>query len=284
MRCGWRPWLLVVTGSRTRFSRSGRVPITSSARATWWSEWLRGRRTCPARWPWPDGSSRKASPSLRRSLTRALVGGAKVSLWEHIDADGRRPIDFQQLGEVVARFHRLAPARLSGVMALPFCGDVAWLAVEQNLALAEAANVVDAEGLAALRRASVALRGWHDRARQEAPVVCHGDVHPKNVLMRGDDVVIIDWDAICTGPPAWDIPRLRARIRRRPARIAACPGTGCPASARPDDQHDHRRREQPRPCRRGQGSDAVLDRRSRRSSLDAPLSEPGAPAGSLRPS
>jgi Ser/Thr protein kinase RdoA (MazF antagonist) len=35
-------------------------------------------------------------------------------------------------------------------------------------------------------------------------VVCHGDVHPRNVLMRGDDVVIIDWDAICLGPPAWD--------------------------------------------------------------------------------
>jgi thiamine kinase-like enzyme len=35
-------------------------------------------------------------------------------------------------------------------------------------------------------------------------VVCHGDVHPQNVLMRGDDVMIIDWDAICLGPPAWD--------------------------------------------------------------------------------
>jgi thiamine kinase-like enzyme len=62
----------------------------------------------------------------------------------------------------------------------------------------------DADGLAALRRACVALRGWRERARQDTLVVSHGDVHPRNVLMRGDEVVIIDWDAICVGPPAWD--------------------------------------------------------------------------------
>jgi thiamine kinase-like enzyme len=90
------------------------------------------------------------------------------------------------------------------VVALPFCGDAAWLAVERNLALAEAAKVVDAEGLAALRRECIALRGWHERARQNVLVVCHGDVHPRNILMRGDEVVIIDWDAICIGPAAWD--------------------------------------------------------------------------------
>jgi Ser/Thr protein kinase RdoA (MazF antagonist) len=99
-----------------------------------------------------------------------VVGGAKLSLREYIDADERRPIDFQQLGEVVARLHRVAPARLRDVIALPFCGDTAWLAVEQNLALAEAANVVDADGLAALRRKWVALRGWHDRARRKVLV------------------------------------------------------------------------------------------------------------------
>ena len=133
-----------------------------------------------------------------------VVDGAKLSLWEYIDVDVRRAIDFEQLGEVLARLHRVAPARLRDVVALPFCGDAAWLAVEQNLALAEAANVVDADGLAALRRECVALRDWQDRARRDMLVVCHGDVHPKNVLMRGDEVVIIDWDAICIGPPAWD--------------------------------------------------------------------------------
>jgi Ser/Thr protein kinase RdoA (MazF antagonist) len=133
-----------------------------------------------------------------------VIDGAKLSLWRYVDADEGRSIDFEQLGEVVARLHRLDPARLNDVVALPFCGDAGWLAVEQNLALAEAADVVAADGLAALRRECVALRGWQERAREDWLVVCHGDVHPQNVLMRGDEVVIIDWDAICVGPPAWD--------------------------------------------------------------------------------
>ena len=131
------------------------------------------------------------------------VGAAKVSLWEYVEAD-ERPIDFGQLGEVVARLHGVSPVRLSDVVALQFCGDASWLAVEQNLALAEVANVVEADGIAALRRETVALRDWHERARRDTQVVCHGDVHPQNVLMSGDHVVIIDWDSICIGPPAWD--------------------------------------------------------------------------------
>jgi thiamine kinase-like enzyme len=45
------------------------------------------------------------------------------------------------------------------------------------------------------------MRSWHERARRGELVVCHGDVHPRNVLMRGDAVVIIDWDAIALGRP-----------------------------------------------------------------------------------
>ena len=132
------------------------------------------------------------------------VGGANVSLWQWVQADEGRPIDFRQLGEVIARLHQVEPARLEGVVALPFCGDAAWLAVEQNLLRAEAANLVSGDGLAALRRACVGLRGWPDRARRDGLVVCHGDIHPQNVLMRGKDAVIIDWDSICLGPRAWD--------------------------------------------------------------------------------
>lgn len=88
-----------------------------------------------------------------------VVGGARVSLWEHIRTDASRPIDFQQLGEVVARLHRLEPAGLRDVVPLPFCGDAAWLAVDTNLAQAQAASLVDADEAAALRRACDQLSG-----------------------------------------------------------------------------------------------------------------------------
>lgn len=152
-----------------------------------------------------------------------LIDGAWVSLWEYVPAATRRPIDFGQLGEVVARLHRVAPARLKDVVALPFCADAAWLAIDRRLAEVEAAGVLDASGLSVLRAASLALRGWQDRARQGMQVVCHGDVHPHNVLMRGDEVVIVDWDLICIGPAAWDHAALIPWADRYGGRPAAYP-------------------------------------------------------------
>jgi Ser/Thr protein kinase RdoA (MazF antagonist) len=65
-------------------------------------------------------------------------------------------------------------------------------------------DVADAAKLAVLRRASLALGDWREHAREEGLVVCHSDAHPQTVLMRGDEVVIVDWDAICLGPRALD--------------------------------------------------------------------------------
>jgi Ser/Thr protein kinase RdoA (MazF antagonist) len=35
-------------------------------------------------------------------------------------------------------------------------------------------------------------------------VLCHGDVHPGNVVATADGAVLLDWDLLCTGPAAWD--------------------------------------------------------------------------------
>ena len=152
-----------------------------------------------ARWLLAEGF-----PAAAPLADADVVDEALVSLWEYVPADVRRPIDFQQLGAVVARLHRVAPSRLKEVVALRFCGHAAWLAIDRRLAQAETAGVIDAAGLATLRRVALALGDWQQRARQAVLVVCHGDLHPQNVLMRGDEVVIIDWDAICVGPAAWD--------------------------------------------------------------------------------
>ena len=45
-------------------------------------------------------------------------------------------------------------------------------------------------------------RGWAGRIASR--VVCHGDVHPDNVVMTADGPVLLDWDLLCLGPPAWD--------------------------------------------------------------------------------
>ena len=35
-------------------------------------------------------------------------------------------------------------------------------------------------------------------------VVCHGDVHPGNVLMTLAGPVLLDWDLLCHAHPGWD--------------------------------------------------------------------------------
>ena len=41
----------------------------------------------------------------------------------------------------------------------------------------------------------------------EGTAVCHGDFHPDNVLMNGDDATIIDWTTACAGNPVADFAR-----------------------------------------------------------------------------
>ena len=43
-----------------------------------------------------------------------------------------------------------------------------------------------------------------DAQRGGRPVVCHGDVHPGNVLQSDAGPVLLDWDLLCHGPAAWD--------------------------------------------------------------------------------
>ena len=42
------------------------------------------------------------------------------------------------------------------------------------------------------------------RELPEGTAVCHGDFHPDNVLINGDDATIIDWTTACVGNPAAD--------------------------------------------------------------------------------
>jgi len=40
--------------------------------------------------------------------------------------------------------------------------------------------------------------------RSRAGVICHGDVHPGNVMQSPEGPVLLDWDLVCRGPRAWD--------------------------------------------------------------------------------
>lgn len=141
-------------------------------------------------------------PALCPIADPVTVDGLTVTIWEFID--GRPEIDYRQLGAAISALHRLVPASVAEHVALPWCGDATWLDLDTNLDAAAETGVVGGDDIAALRTAAREMEGWQEIARQEPPVVCHGDVHPQNVLMRDESLVILDWDSICLGPPAWD--------------------------------------------------------------------------------
>lgn len=133
------------------------------------------------------------------------VEGCVVTFWEHIDQPDHVPINYQQLGAAIARLHHIDVGQLPPRLTLPWCGEADWLQLEAVYARAAATGVVDSDDLGVLSRECAALADWQEQARTEPAVVCHGDVHPQNVLIRSNgEVAILDWDGLCLGPAAWD--------------------------------------------------------------------------------
>ena len=129
-----------------------------------------------------------------------LPGGLTVTAWERIDFDPDGEIDWERIGAMIAAVHDFDPAGVDH--PLPFCGDFPWWDFEAMLI--DAADHAEAEGLEVLRVAIARDAWWYDQARSGRLVVCHGDVHPGNVLVAADGPVLIDWDLLCLGPPEWD--------------------------------------------------------------------------------
>jgi aminoglycoside phosphotransferase (APT) family kinase protein len=122
--------------------------------------------------------------------------GLFVTALERVHPHGE--VNWREVGAMIRRVHDLDPADLPG---LPFCGDFPQWQFDQLLDDVRAD--LDPLALRGLQAAVERADGWSERARQ-VPVVCHGDVHPGNVLPTGDGAVLLDWDLRCVGPAAWD--------------------------------------------------------------------------------
>jgi aminoglycoside phosphotransferase (APT) family kinase protein len=137
------------------------------------------------------------------------LAGAPARLW-------RMP---EVLATVMARLHTVDPSevrqRLQGLegVAVTVTGMLeslrAWSSQIGRIDLAQAA-------------------GWlldHERPTA-SPVICHGDLHPFNVLVdAAGRVTVLDWSAALLGPPAYDVAYTTL--------ILADPPIPVPAPARP---------------------------------------------------
>jgi hypothetical protein len=128
---------------------------------------------------------------LRPPLTR---GARAVLAVERIHPGG--DVDWSAVGAMVRRVHSLeAPP------GLPFCGTFVHWQIESLLS--DVDDLLDPAARAGLAACVQRWSGWRARAAS-MPVVCHGDVHPGNVVPTSDGPVLLDWDLRCLAPAAWD--------------------------------------------------------------------------------
>ncbi len=127
-----------------------------------------------------------------------LVDDLSVTAWDRI-SDETAPIDWAQVGAMVRRVHATGRRSLPSSVPLPSPTAFPWW--DFDSLLERAAPALDDAARRGIAEVIDRHAGW--KAFDEV-VVCHGDVHPGNVMMRDGAPVLLDWDLLCLAPPGWD--------------------------------------------------------------------------------
>jgi hypothetical protein len=124
--------------------------------------------------------------------------GMSVTCWHRVErAD--EPVDWRAVGAMVRLVHGLDPRMLPESVPLPSPSALPWW--DFDALLERTAAALDAAARRGIEDTIDRHRNWQSFGGQ---VVCHGDVHPGNVIMTADGPVLIDWDLLCWAPPGWD--------------------------------------------------------------------------------
>ncbi len=133
-----------------------------------------------------------------RRLDAVVVDDLSVTCWERIVPSGR-PIDWKAVGAMVRTVHEIDASDLPRAYPLGSPHSFAWW--DFDALLGDTGDDIDDQALAGLVDAVDRHAGWREFS---GSVVCHGDVHPGNVMMSDAGAVLIDWDLLCLAPPGWD--------------------------------------------------------------------------------
>lgn len=147
------------------------------------------------------------------------VGDLVVTCWERIVAVAD-PVDWRKVGDIVRRVHAIAPDALPVDYPLASPRDLPWW--DFPSLLADTADLLDPPARAGIDAALARRAGWAEWDAADGPerVVCHGDVHPGNVVMSVDGPVLMDWDLMSRAPAGWD----HAPLMTWTARWGGAPG------------------------------------------------------------
>lgn len=139
-----------------------------------------------------------------------------ATVWEFVpEVDDQA--DWFQVGAMVRVVSELPVDRVPPSYPLPRCTAYPWWQFDDLLA--GVAGEIDEPARRGLAAAVERHLGWIELSGgPDRWVLCHGDMHPYNVIAGADGPVIIDWDLLCLGPRGWDHGPLRSMVRRWGAR------------------------------------------------------------------
>lgn len=140
----------------------------------------------------------------------ADVDGFAVTGWRFV-RETRQAVDWEAVGRAVRLVHSLDPDDVPDGFPVPTPRAFPWWQFDELLA--DVADDIDPAALDGLRTAIERHRGWEERVGHD-PVLCHGDVHPGNVLASAAGPLLVDWDLMCRANPAWDHAMLTTLARR----------------------------------------------------------------------
>jgi aminoglycoside phosphotransferase (APT) family kinase protein len=164
------------------------------------------------------GSSR--SPLERPFTISPLVSGktfdARLNPTTVLSTFRRLPV---QLGETMSALHALPTAAIAERLAA-----AGWPAARLD-SLAVLSELETQVGLLHAPRMTNGTAWLANHKPNFAPmVVCHGDLHPSNMLFEGDDVVaVLDWELARLADPAFDVARTSMLLRLSPAPVPHIP-------------------------------------------------------------
>jgi hypothetical protein len=130
----------------------------------------------------------------------ADIDGYGVSGWERVE-EIEAAIDWEAVGAAVRIVHTIPFDALPADYPVPAPTTFPWWDFEAIMR--DVGDELDARAAAGLSAAIDRNADWRERVSANA-VVCHGDVHPGNVLVASTGPLLIDWDLLCLAAPAWD--------------------------------------------------------------------------------
>ncbi len=135
----------------------------------------------------------------------------EITLWEYVEPDPDQLVDWQAIGLFVRRLHEINPANIAKFYPLPKAASFPWwnfddLLAEMGPTLDSADCDILLERWHKLRPHFTAAQNIDLESSVDPPVLCHGDIHPGNVIVNRTTgrPVLIDWDLLSVAPREWD--------------------------------------------------------------------------------